>query len=53
MMQRIHITLFTKLDIRRNGQEIPKLPAKAEELLCYLLLYRDQPHTREALACEL
>ncbi len=52
-MHRIHITLFTKLDIRRSGQEIPKLPAKAEELLCYLLLHRDRPHTREALACEL
>ena len=44
---------FAKLDIQRGGMATAKLPAKAEELLCYLLLRRGQPHTREALACEL
>src|SRR4051794_39199470 len=51
-MQTLQITLFAKLDIRR-GMTTMKLPAKAEELLCYLLLRGGQPHTREALACEL
>jgi DNA-binding SARP family transcriptional activator len=52
-MHSIEIRLFAKLDIRRGEQTIAKLPAKTEELLCYLLLRRGQPHTREALACEL
>lgn len=52
-MQTLQIALFAKLDIRRGGMATAKLPAKAEELLCYLLLRPGQPHTREALACEL
>lgn len=53
MVQALQITLFAKLDIRRNGMALARLPAKAEELLCYLLLRPGRPHTREALACEL
>lgn len=52
-MDMLQITLFARLNIRRNGLEVAKLPAKAEELLCYLLLHPNQPHTRGALACEL
>jgi DNA-binding SARP family transcriptional activator len=52
-MQTLQIALFAKLDIRCGDLAITKLPAKAEELLCYLLLLRGQPHTREALAGEL
>jgi DNA-binding SARP family transcriptional activator len=47
------MTMFAKLDIRRDDCGPVKLPAKAEELLCYLLLHRHQAYTREALACEL
>lgn len=52
-MQTIEITLFARLAIRRGDREVARLPAKAEELLCYLLLRRGQAYTREALACEL
>ena len=52
-MQAIEITLFAQLAIRRRDGGVVRLPAKAEELLCYLLLRRGQAHTREALACEL
>ena len=49
----MQIALFAKLAIRRGDLAITTLPAKAEELLCYLLPRRSQPHTREALACAL
>jgi hypothetical protein len=47
-IQTLQIALFVKLAIRRGDLAILKLPAKAEELLCYLLLRRGQPHTRDA-----
>ncbi len=52
-MPQLQITMFTKLAIQRDDHGPVKLPAKAEELLCYLLLHRRQAYTREALACEL
>jgi DNA-binding SARP family transcriptional activator len=37
--------------IQKDGQSLERLvPAKSQELLAYLLLYRQQPHSREALA---
>ena len=51
-METTQITLFGRLGIQRDGHSI-ELPAKAAELLCYLLLARGRPQTREALATEL
>jgi len=52
-MDVLQVTLFGKATIRRGVSSPVELPAKSQELLCYLLLRRGQPHTREALACEL
>jgi DNA-binding SARP family transcriptional activator len=50
-MGRIKIRLFNKLSIESDGVMVPKLETrKAEELLSYLLINRDSPHTRERLA---
>jgi len=50
-MSTIRIFLFGKFNIEANGSLIPRLESrKAEELLAYLLLNRDQPHARERLA---
>jgi DNA-binding SARP family transcriptional activator len=46
----VQIRLFGKVSIDRNGQPLSDISAKALELLCYLLLYRDRAHTREALS---
>lgn len=51
-METTQITLFGRLAIRRGASSV-ELPAKAAELLCYLLVHRDRPQTREALATEL
>jgi DNA-binding SARP family transcriptional activator len=51
-MDVVQITLFGRLAIRRGGQPV-ELPAKAAELLCFLLLHRGRPQTREALATAL
>ena len=50
-MEQIKIYLFGKFSVEINGKLINKIePRKAEELLAYLLLNRDRPHTRERLA---
>lgn len=50
-MNVLHVSLFGKLHVQLDGQVLTGLNArKAQELLCYLLLYRDRPHPREALA---
>ena len=50
-MSTIRIFLFGKFNIEVNGSLIPRLESrKAEELLAYLLLNRDQPQARERLA---
>lgn len=51
-MEILQVTLFGRLAIRRGAATI-ELPAKAAELLCYLLLARGRPQTREALATAL
>ncbi len=53
LVQALHIRLFGKTSIQQNGQPRTDLSAKALELLCYLLIHRDRPHTREALATAL
>lgn len=45
------ISLFGKFAIKSDEQYTYKLETrKSEELLCYLLLNRDRPHSRESLA---
>jgi DNA-binding SARP family transcriptional activator len=52
-MNALHITLFGKISIQQAGQPCSALSAKALELLCYLLVYRERAHTRETLAAVL
>ncbi|MCE7990100.1 MAG: hypothetical protein DYG89_53830 [Caldilinea sp. CFX5] len=50
-MGNMHISLFGKLSIYAADQTMLNLqPRRAEELLCYLLLYRNRLHEREKLA---
>lgn len=50
-MKSLHVTLFGKLTVRHgDGVLGVNEPQKAQELFCYLLLHRDQPCAREALA---
>jgi len=50
-MNTVRIYLFGKFSIEANDKLINKIePRKAEELLGFLLLNRDQPHSRERLA---
>jgi DNA-binding SARP family transcriptional activator len=50
-MSRVCITVFGKFDVRCDDEALEGLDTrKVQELFCYLLLNRDQPHSREALA---
>ncbi|HSH81982.1 MAG TPA: bacterial transcriptional activator domain-containing protein [Herpetosiphonaceae bacterium] len=50
-MSVLHIHLFGKLCLQHDGHELSgPVARKAQELLGYLLLYRNRPHPREALA---
>ena len=50
-MSNIHISLFGKLRIRNDDQYTIKLDTlRAQELFCYLLIYRSILHDREKLA---
>lgn len=49
-MSTFQIRLFGKISLRQDGQPLHDLPAKALELLCYLLLHRYRAHTRESLS---
>jgi len=46
----VRVWLLGRVSIERNGQPSPDPPAKALELLSFLLLHRDRGHTREELA---
>jgi DNA-binding SARP family transcriptional activator len=47
----LRVSLFGKFDAQRDGQALTGLDSRrVQELFCYLLLYRDRPHPREALA---
>lgn len=46
----VHLRLLGSLSIGREGQPPVELPAKALELLCYVLVHRGRGHTREALS---
>jgi DNA-binding SARP family transcriptional activator len=50
-MSPVHVFLFGKFQVRKGQQIVNGFDArKAQELFCYLLLYQDRPHPREALA---
>lgn len=50
-MGALRVRLFGRFGIRRDGQVLSGFDAsKAQDLFCYLLLYRDRPHSRETLA---
>jgi DNA-binding SARP family transcriptional activator len=53
-MSRLRVCLFGRFHIE-CGEEIvtDSLPPKLQEMLCYLLLFRDRLHPRETLASEL
>lgn len=51
MMGDLRITLLGKFGVRRGKKPVKDLEAtKTQELLAYLLLYRERPHHREKLA---
>ena len=53
-MATLNVCLFGRLSLRHNGQVLTGFEArKTQELLCYLLLHRNQSHHREALAATL
>lgn len=50
-MNTIHAKLLGKIDIRLDGTNPVDIQGrKVQELLCYLLIYRNRPHLREKLA---
>jgi DNA-binding SARP family transcriptional activator len=49
-MNTLHVKLFGKICNEQDGQPAIALSAKAQELLCYLILQRDRAHTRESLS---
>jgi DNA-binding SARP family transcriptional activator len=50
-MDILHISLFGRFHVQCGEPDLADLCThKAQELLCYLILYRDRPHTREGLA---
>lgn len=50
-MATLNVHLLGKLEIQHDGRMLAGLDSrKAQELFCYLLLYRDRPHPRETLA---
>jgi DNA-binding SARP family transcriptional activator len=50
-MSILRISLFGKFQAQRGEQVLVDFNAgKVQELFCYILLYRDRPHSREALA---
>ena len=49
-MPTLELLMFSTLDIRCDGQPVPKPPTlKSKSLLAYLVLHRDQPQPRERL----
>jgi DNA-binding SARP family transcriptional activator len=50
-MSPLRVSLLGRFDVRDGRQTLPGFDArKVQELFCYLLLYRDRSHPREALA---
>ena len=50
-MSSLHVSLFGRFEVRSREKVLTGFEArKVQELFCYLLLYQDHPHPREALA---
>lgn len=50
-MSTMHVQLFGKCSLQTSAHSLIRLEAgKVQDLLCYLLLYRERPHAREVLA---
>jgi DNA-binding SARP family transcriptional activator len=50
-MMRLRVSLFGQFHVQRGDEVLTDCcPRKQQELLCYLLLYRDRSHPRETLA---
>src|SRR5262245_25372121 len=50
-MYKLYITLFARFCVQMDGQGVPGLELqKVQELLGYLLLFRNRIHSRERLA---
>ncbi len=49
-MGQLRIKLLGQYAIQHDGRPLDELSTKAAEMLCYLFLHRDRPHTRETLA---
>lgn len=50
-MSTLHVSLFGKLEVRYGEHRLIALDThNAQKLFCYLLIFRDRPHTRESLA---
>jgi DNA-binding SARP family transcriptional activator len=50
-MSGLTISLLGRLDVHGAAGPLPGFePTKVQELFCYLLLFREKPHAREALA---
>ena len=49
-MTTLCVRLFRRLAAERDGEPLADFESKPRELLSYLLLYRQRPHHREALA---
>ena len=50
-MSELIVRLFGKLSVHRGDEALDgRLACKARDLFCYLLLHRNRPHAREALA---
>jgi DNA-binding SARP family transcriptional activator len=49
-MTKLEISLFHRLNVCDGSAHVSVSARKAQELLCYLVLFRDRAHTREFLA---
>ncbi|MGD9029696.1 MAG: BTAD domain-containing putative transcriptional regulator [Anaerolineae bacterium] len=50
-MERLRVRLFGQFEVQCGGEMVTAaLAPKLQEMFCYLLLFRDQVHSREALA---
>jgi DNA-binding SARP family transcriptional activator len=50
LSRRLRLTVLGPATLQLEGRALPAVPAKALELLCYLLLHTDRAHERETLA---
>src|SRR4029434_3726021 len=51
IMHVLRVSMFGKLEIQYDDKSLEGLDyRKAQDLFCFLLLYRNRPHSRETLA---